>query len=283
MVEFPRSINAMIEYRVKMKNLFKQQPWFTRRRLFIIAVFWCLSLFTAAIYCYSHSLVTNSNGVPDALFSLGWSFKIHFFWLFAIPIFLTLSDHILRLKKYWEKCLWTLFLVISTSLAGFVIQLLLWWPVKASQLPYLSYLYIPKAFIACGVLFLIAIYTASRSQLIINTPQPDPQTSSQLLVMSGNAQKLITLENVLYIQTSGNYLELFTDTQSFLYRSTMKTMTDKLISQGFIRVHRQHLVNTKWIEKLITNESGQPQLQMKGGALLPVGRNYKSALAQFKI
>ncbi|WP_168171552.1 LytTR family DNA-binding domain-containing protein [Lacimicrobium sp. SS2-24] len=267
-----------------MEKIDNLQVWPSQKTLLQLFVIWCIALSATTLYCYSHGLVS-SDGQPDLVFSLRWAFEILLFWLLALPVLLSLCEQVLPVVSVTKRLAMLVGLAVTTSLMGFSVQLLIWWPESLSSILYLSYQYLPKALIASGVIILMAVVRDLRSKTLVKEKKAEQviQPGSQLLVMAGADQKLIDINNVIYVQSSGNYLELFSQGKSYLYRATLSSMAEKLQSHSFIRIHRQYLVNTRWIDTLMTQKTGQLVVRMSDGSLLPVGRNFKAALSQFKI
>lgn len=72
--------------------------------------------------------------------------------------------------------------------------------------------------------------------------------SKHLFIKDGSIFKKITIEEILFIKSDGNYLEIYTESDKVLLRSTLKNFTEKLPQGLFIYTNRSHLVNMTKIE-----------------------------------
>ena len=77
----------------------------------------------------------------------------------------------------------------------------------------------------------------------------------------------------MYIESEGNYLNLYTDRDRIRIRETMINMENELSGKGFIRCHKGYLINAAHVEKL---RSTEVLLHCKGmQKCVPVGRSYE--------
>lgn len=252
-----------------------------------IAIAWIIVFILTCSYCYSHAIVADE-GLPDLVGSMLWTLKITVFWLFALPFTYLKCDAIFAGINPKKKILRLFFLGLWIVSLAFIVQLLIWQPISYEELPYLAYLFIPKAAIVYLALVLIWYlvfnrrHLAKKQPVVKQTVQHTNQLSETLLVSRGSSEVLLELNSVEYINSAGNYIEFHTHNSQYLLRATMKSITAKLNPKQFIRIHRQYIVNTQQIEKLQNLGSDQSQVFLKSGHQLPVGRQYKSNLLQFR-
>lgn len=91
-------------------------------------------------------------------------------------------------------------------------------------------------------------------------------------------KKLIRVkyEDIIYIEGLKDYVIIRVDESRIVTLQTMKSLTDKLPDDRFIRVHRSYLVNIDRINSIMGNmievfEKGKTKL-------IPIGKNYKDEL-----
>lgn len=63
----------------------------------------------------------------------------------------------------------------------------------------------------------------------------------------------ISFENILFVKSSGNYLDIFTHEKTFSPRMTFNDLLQKIPVNQFIRVHQSYLINIEAIEKIENN------------------------------
>lgn len=91
--------------------------------------------------------------------------------------------------------------------------------------------------------------------------------------------RVVRTEDVLYVTSALNYVELHVRERTFLVRMTMNELEGKLDSTSFVRIHRRAIVNVAWIETIDRTEHGE-SVKLKDGTVLPLGRGYRDRLIQ---
>lgn len=95
----------------------------------------------------------------------------------------------------------------------------------------------------------------------------------ELVITKAGEIVKIPLNEISYIESDGNYLNIRTGEEIIRHRETMTNMENELKGKDFIRCHKGYLVNVNHIEKMKMSE-----LVVKCGnddAILPVGRSYE--------
>jgi len=99
------------------------------------------------------------------------------------------------------------------------------------------------------------------------------QTSLPVVfIKSGYEQIKVELENVLYAESSGNYVQFVTYDQKVASRLTMGEAEALLPASQFIRIHRSYIVSLKHLNKI------DRKTAWIGNAELPIGPAYLSDL-----
>jgi len=99
-----------------------------------------------------------------------------------------------------------------------------------------------------------------------------------LFVKDEHYYSKILLDDILYIKSDDNYLELYTAEKKHLIRGTLKTFGSKLPKEKFRQAHRSYLVNLSKIEGV-----GANFVKIKGESI-PMSKAYKEDLMkQFNI
>lgn len=95
----------------------------------------------------------------------------------------------------------------------------------------------------------------------------------------GNLRFSVHLKDILYLEASDNYVEIFyTDVQKiarYLVRDTLKSLEQKLEGTGIIRCHRSYLVNFERVRILRKEKDGlKLELDVDQKCFLPVSKTY---------
>lgn len=78
----------------------------------------------------------------------------------------------------------------------------------------------------------------------------------------------IRFDDLVWIKSELNYLELYCIENKHLIRSTLKEFVDKLPSDSFLQVHKSYCINTKYITAI-----DHSKIWLKG-IQIPIGRSY---------
>lgn len=102
----------------------------------------------------------------------------------------------------------------------------------------------------------------------------DEPTPSWLFVRSEKRIEKIELKDILYIESIGNYVNIFTEGKKILAYLTLKGLEAQLPSSEFVKIHQSFLVN---FSKINAIEGNQIRI---GNTMLPISRNYREAVMQ---
>jgi two-component system LytT family response regulator len=91
--------------------------------------------------------------------------------------------------------------------------------------------------------------------------------------------RVVRTEDILYVTSALNYVELHVRERTYLVRTTMNELEGRLDSASFVRIHRRAIVNVAWIETIDRTEHGET-VKLKDGTVLPMGRGYRDRLIQ---
>jgi DNA-binding LytR/AlgR family response regulator len=97
----------------------------------------------------------------------------------------------------------------------------------------------------------------------ISTSVPD-----SIFIKSGYDQIRVGLEDILYAESNGNYVQFVLEKNKIVSRLTMSEAEALLPASAFIRIHRSYIVAKKQISKIEKNSVWINQTE------LPVGANY---------
>ena len=93
--------------------------------------------------------------------------------------------------------------------------------------------------------------------------------SSYIFIKSDKRIEKIELSDILYAESVGNYVSVYTDDKRILAYLTMKSLEAQLPADEFIKIHQSYLVNCSKIEAIEGNE-----VKIEGKSL-PISRNYR--------
>mgnify|MGYP001193122223 CR=1 FL=1 len=122
------------------------------------------------------------------------------------------------------------------------------------------------------------IYAPAGEELYRNFLQNVATPKKSLALPGVNDIQYVELEDIVRLQAERNYTKFFfSNKKEFLSAKTLKEYEELLTGSGFIRVHRTHLVNTRYI-KLYDREG---ILRLKDDSEVEVSRRKKDLLLNF--
>jgi two-component system LytT family response regulator len=88
----------------------------------------------------------------------------------------------------------------------------------------------------------------------------------------------IRLDDILWIESAGNYAELHLASRTVLHRITLNRLEALLPPDDFLRVHRGAMVRRDQIASLATTGDGTYRLTLRCGGTVPVSERYLGGL-----
>lgn len=83
----------------------------------------------------------------------------------------------------------------------------------------------------------------------------------------------ILLNEIIYIEAQGNYININTTSNSYITLSTLKAMEEMLNNKLFFRVQRAFVINTEFIQSINGN-----MVELSNGKIIPIAINKKDEL-----
>ena len=89
---------------------------------------------------------------------------------------------------------------------------------------------------------------------------------------------LIGVDEIVRVESYGNYLFLHTDDRKYLHRETMTAIEKKLDPYEFVRIRRSAIVRIDRIKEMHPVDNGEFEIILDGGIALSSTRRYKTNL-----
>jgi two-component system, LytTR family, response regulator len=109
----------------------------------------------------------------------------------------------------------------------------------------------------------------------LNSIQQDSLLSKYIFVKDGYKQIKICTEDILFIQSEGNYLNIVTVKENVMARMTFQSLLEKLPRNLFFRVHHSYAINFTHIQKIEDNHIFIQDNK------IPIGVKYKENILHF--
>ncbi len=106
---------------------------------------------------------------------------------------------------------------------------------------------------------------AIKKACIIYGKVPEPIEEEEFLKVRSNMNnRKLNIREIQWVEALGDYVKIITENETLVVLSSMKSISDKLPNDRFLRIHRSYIVNLNKIEKFgcTSVEVGQYQLPM---------------------
>lgn len=106
----------------------------------------------------------------------------------------------------------------------------------------------------------------------------DRRTSDYLWVQRRGESIRIDLSQIVRVQAEGEYVRLFVDGADYLHRESLTAMLARLDEDRIVRIHRSSAIDRDAIASVRRRTTGNYQVTLRDGSVLPVGRTYRQAV-----
>jgi two-component system, LytTR family, response regulator len=102
--------------------------------------------------------------------------------------------------------------------------------------------------------------------------------ADRLAVKSGGRVILIKTEDIDWVESADNYVNLHVGAEAYLLRETMNALEQRLPANRFLRISRSTLVNLDRIKELQPMFHGEYTVILRSGTRLTLSRGYREKL-----
>ena len=108
-------------------------------------------------------------------------------------------------------------------------------------------------------------------------PVAAPEGPRPIEVRDGSRRLFVPVEDILWVEAAGNYVELHRRSTPVLHRAPLSQMERRLAEAGFVRIHRSRLVRRDAIAAVETKPSGDFAVRLVTGQTLAGSRRFRAA------
>ena len=131
--------------------------------------------------------------------------------------------------------------------------------------------YLQKPFNQDDLYAVIEIARLNFNRKLINRNQSSLE-KNHLFIKDGTSLIKVLFDDLLFVKSDGNYLELHTNTKKYLIRNSLKEFKKELPKNLFLNSHRSYIVNLNKIESIGSN------FLILNDIKIPLVRNYREEL-----
>lgn len=119
--------------------------------------------------------------------------------------------------------------------------------------------------------------------MLLNEINRAKRQKDKLLVNKGEKFFFIDIQDIIYIESNEKYAVVYTGSDKYLIRESMKNLEEKLDLTVFVRIHRCYIVNINYIKEIEKWTHGEFLITLSGGMKFRVSRSYKDNLINFRL
>lgn len=109
---------------------------------------------------------------------------------------------------------------------------------------------------------------------------PATGMSDRFLVKKLGREFLVRIDEIDWIESSGNYVNLHVGDRVYPLRETMTRIDERLLPLGFQRVHRSAIVNLDRVAEIVAFDTGDGEARLQTDATVPVSRRFRQELRE---
>lgn len=94
-----------------------------------------------------------------------------------------------------------------------------------------------------------------------------------ITLKTGLATIRLNINNIIFIESFGHYLIVHSTNGEYKVRGKISNIIDEINNPIMIRVHKSYIVNTKFVEEILSN-----RLILKSNIDIPIGRSFKDTV-----
>ena len=113
---------------------------------------------------------------------------------------------------------------------------------------------------------------------LIDYDEAKPIVCDRILVKKLGKEFIVKVDKIDWLESSGNYINLYVGDRIYPTRDTMASLIAKLKDQGICRIHRSYGVNLDRVYSMETLDGGTINAVLSTGKTLPVSRRYREQL-----
>ena len=114
-----------------------------------------------------------------------------------------------------------------------------------------------------------------RLELLLENLRHDSKEIRKIAISSPEGLQFVRLENLLYLEATGNYTHVHTcDKKKYLSSHSLKIFEEILPVHQFLRIHNSYIINLDYVVKYIRGEGGKVVLE--GNVNLDISKRKKA-------
>jgi len=122
-----------------------------------------------------------------------------------------------------------------------------------------------------------------RQTALLAEVRPTLKPMERIAIKSGAHIVWVALDDIDWIASADNYVELHVGPKSHLLRETLNALENRLPSDKFVRISRSAMVNPSRVKELHRMLYGGYEITLQNGSRLTLSRRYRDKLEQLGV
>ena len=118
-----------------------------------------------------------------------------------------------------------------------------------------------------GYGFIVSHLQGEASPIAVGEEENITQRFDRLLVKKLGKEFIVKVEDIEWLESSGNYVNLHIKGRIYPTRATLTQLISQIEEQGFCRIHRSHAVNLNNIDSITPLSSGDSEVKLNNGKI----------------
>jgi DNA-binding LytR/AlgR family response regulator len=107
-----------------------------------------------------------------------------------------------------------------------------------------------------------------------------PRYENEIWITERGSRVRVPVEEIDCFEAERDYVRIHTGERSYLVRTSIRSLAERLDPSLFTRVHRSFLVQLDQVERIVRKNAGASALVLKSGREAPIGRRFQPALRE---
>lgn len=99
------------------------------------------------------------------------------------------------------------------------------------------------------------------------------QNSNRVVVKDGGKIRILPVKEIIRLEADGDYVTICSTQGKFTLKKSLQHFENSLSDTAFARIHRTHLINVSYIERIDPYGKNNHLAQLKNGDKVPVSRS----------
>ncbi len=113
-----------------------------------------------------------------------------------------------------------------------------------------------------------------------NTIELSPESASRIVLKVNGQIRILPVSDVMFIEAYDDYVKIYCGDTYYVKKKTMSFYERTLNKQGFVRIHRSHLLNISFLTRIEQKDKDSYQAVLKNGSRLSLSRSGYAGLKE---